>query len=72
MKKVIISLFVFISVILNVSESSASPRFKVQKLKVVFGCGEWKPIVSGSTQVGEYRECTNIFGTKRLEIVHFH
>jgi hypothetical protein len=54
------------------TESLANTKVKSQKSNIFWGCGEWKPIMSGSTQVGEYRECTNIFGNKRLEIVHFH
>jgi len=73
MKKSIVSLILFASVCLNMSETSAKADFKIKKkYSALLGCGSWQPITgAGGAVLGEWRECTNIFGRKRLEIVHF-
>ena len=73
MKKTIVSLILFTSVFLNVSESFAKRTHKSKRLNSVLGCGSWQPITGqGGAVIGEFRECKNIFGTRRLEIVHFY
>jgi hypothetical protein len=73
MKKTIVSLILFTSIFLNVSETFAKSELKTKRLYSVLGCGGWHSITgSGGAILGEWRECTNIFGRKRLEIVHFY
>ena len=73
MKKTIVSLILFTSVLLNVSESFAKRTHKSKRLNSVLGCGEWQPITGqGGAVTGAFRECKNIFGTKRLEIVYHY
>jgi hypothetical protein len=73
MKKIVVSAVLLVSVFLNVAESSARPKHKAMQSNAALRCGEWQPITGqNGAVIGEWRECTNIFGRHRVEIVTFH
>ncbi len=66
MKKICLLLFVMLSTL------GLQANAKVRSSAALLGCTDWEPITSRGETIGRWRECTNIFGRTRLEIVHFH
>lgn len=72
MKKTIFSLLLITFLSLSTNSFAKNSTIKNHSIQT-YGCNDWMPIPgTNGSLIGVWRECTNIFGRTRIEIVSFY